>query len=72
MAAFQACLPKDKTLDFQPAGSNFKESEACPALPSLASPGQQRLETKPDLPLTPSGQSLYCPIDGIPLSSLHT
>lgn len=54
-------MPKDKKLDFQPAGSNFKESEACPALPSLAMPGQQRPETKPDLPLTPSGQSLYCP-----------
>lgn len=45
-------------LGSQPTGSNFKEPETCPALPSLAKPEQQRPETKPDLPLTPSGLSI--------------
>lgn len=68
MAGFQACLLKDKKLDFQPVVSNFKESEACPALHSLVRAGQQSQESKPDLPLTPSDQSLAVQIPGTLLS----
>lgn len=61
MAESQARLSKDRVLGSQPPGSNFKEPETCPALPSLAKPEQQKPETTPDLPLTPSGQSTCSP-----------